>query len=583
MSIQTQTNQIPATVPLAAILPSQANPRRDLDKDALEGLAESIAQDGLLQNLVVARSRGKQVRLISGERRYRALQLLAERGTIDADFPVPVEIRSKLSGQDKLRLATIENVQRQDLPPLDEAEAFAALLRNGTDLEDLAAKTGLSAKTIKRRLVLNDLCAEAQKALRDGAITLAQAEALTLGDHDRQRDVLDDLAQEHCDYSAAAIRDWMIDERPSVAMAVFPMEQYTGTLTTDLFGEAETSYFDDAEQFMALQRQAVEALAASYGESAAWVTVTENYSLQLWAYREAEDGEDDQAGVLINLSPSGRVDIREGLIRPERSAAEEAAADDHPAAPSKPRPAYSGPLRRLIAWRKSAAIQELLLADPRKAREVAVTAKLDGFRPHEAITQLSRQDEPGISCDTLETQAWACAGWLGFELDESDSVWKQFPPYGTDERDLYEAVRALSDHQLAALDTLLSALSFGQEFCDRLDTGDSLFNRVARDLGADMRDHWRPDRQFFEKRTGAQLLEIAQECGCADLHGIGRLRTYKKSELIGSLLRHFDLAFSAAEPNEAQQKARQWLPEAMLFPAVDPNEAPADEGLAEAA
>ena len=61
---------------------------------------------------------------------------------------------------------------------------------------------------------------------------------------------------------------------------------------------------------------------------------------------------------------------------------------------------------------------------------------------------------------------------------------------------------------------------------------------------------------------------IAKECGYAD--GNGSLGSYKKSELISSLVRHFVNARGTAEPTEAQRKARAWLPEAMLFPAVDP-------------
>jgi len=114
---------------------------------------------------------------------------------------------------------------------------------------------------------------------------------------------------------------------------------------------------------------------------------------------------------------------------------------------------------------------------------------------------------------------------------------------------------------------LLSALVFGQSGCQRLDTQDSLFNRVARGLSVDMRNHWRPDRSFFERRTRDQLVAIAVDCGYAE--GMGRLASYKKADLVNALILYFDKARSAATP--AQQKAREWLPDAMLFPAVDPD------------
>jgi ParB family transcriptional regulator, chromosome partitioning protein len=96
----------------------------------------------------------------------------------------------------------------------------------------------------------------------------------------------------------------------------------------------------------------------------------------------------------------------------------------------------------------------------------------------------------------------------------------------------------------------------------------TLFNRVARDLCVDMRYHWHPDRSFFERRTRKQLAAIAVDCGYAE--GAGRVASYKKADLVNCLIRHFESARATAEPTPAQQKARDWLPGAMLFPAVDP-------------
>lgn len=82
-----------------------------------------------------------------------------------------------------------------------------------------------------------------------------------------------------------------------------------------------------------------------------------------------------------------------------------------------------------------------------------------------------------------------------------------------------------------------------------------------------MRNHWRPDRSFFERRTRDQLVAIAVDCGYAE--GMGRLASYKKADLVNALILYFDKTRSAATPS--QQKAREWLPDAMLFPAVDPD------------
>ena len=172
-----------------------------------------------------------------------------------------------------------------------------------------------------------------------------------------------------------------------------------------------------------------------------------------------------------------------------------------------------------IAHHKTAAVQELLLACPRKAKEVAVVERLMQYQPHEALTALEKEAEPQSAYAVIDGQVRQFAAKLGFAIEADRSVWAQFPQPGLDDLSLYEAVRGLSDHELDQLDTLLSALAFGQIGCQRLDTEDSLFNRVARDLCVDMRYHWHPDRSFLERRTRDQLVAIAVDCGYAENTG----------------------------------------------------------------
>src|SRR4029077_8301018 len=140
-------------------------------------------------------------------------------------------------------------------------------------------------------------------------------------------------------------------DRPTVASAIFPLEQYTGTITTDLFADDEASYFDNWEEFLRLQKEAVAQLVNHHETSAAWVEVTEDHRIPDWQYREAEEGE--QGGVLINLSPSGRGDILEGRVTRAiaRHTAEETA--DNPVAPRKAKAAYSSVLCGYIAHHKT--------------------------------------------------------------------------------------------------------------------------------------------------------------------------------------------------------------------------------------
>jgi ParB family transcriptional regulator, chromosome partitioning protein len=169
---------------------------------------------------------------------------------------------------------------------------------------------------------------------------------LTSGADEAQRSILEQI-ESGSEASADDIKSTLLDDRPTVALAIFPVEKYTGTITTDLFAEDETSYFDDAEQFMALQKDAVAALVKHHEESSAWVEVTQGWHIPEWQYRKAR--KNHKGGVLINLAPSGRVEVREGLARVRIEKETAKAIAENPAAPVKMKAAYAKPLCGYIA------------------------------------------------------------------------------------------------------------------------------------------------------------------------------------------------------------------------------------------
>jgi ParB family chromosome partitioning protein len=562
----TMTRQI---ITYADLIPPRANPRTVTDTDALQGLAQSIKTDGLLQNLVV-RKKGRKYEIVSGERRYRALTLLVEAGEIGTDYPVPVEVRAKLSEDEALRLATVENIQREPLNPIDEAEAFARLLSEGQAIAEVAAQAGVSEATVKRRLALAALCEDAKAQVRAGELSLSVAEALTLGTHEQQRDIIERMGGDYR-HDADDIRAMLLDEKPTAALAVFPLEKYTGTLTKDLFADEDATYFDDVAQFRTLQTEAVEERAKGFAEAgAAFVEVVTGWQFASWQYRDATEGE--TGGVVIHFAPSGRVDIHEGLARREVRASVAAATSETPAAP-KAQPEYTRPLINYMAAHKTLAVQAALLDNPRKAREVAVmqmvrvsSVRLDA---HKALTAFAEDENLPLAYRAIEE----IAGPFREVLEPRCGLMESFGPKRTGAWDwllnapkkehlLFEAVRELPDADLERLHLLLTVLTFGQSNMDRHDTGESLFNAVARDLEVDMRLWWRPDEAFLSRRRKDQLEDIARESGAAKC--LGRLKDYKKADLVKALARYF-------------QAERDWLPEAMQFPAVTADAEPEAE------
>ncbi len=352
------------SIALSQLKASAENPRKTFDQDSIEGLAQSIKTDGLLQNLVVTMPKGKKkFTIISGERRFRALLLLSERGDIPQDFMVSVEVKEGLTEHETLRIATVENVQRENLSPVEEAEAIAALLQDGMVIDDVASQTGLSISTINRRLALADLCPEAKKALSAKEITLSQAEALTLGTREQQLELLDEGLER---MDGEDIKYRLTDEKATVDMAIFPRELYTGTYTSDLFGEDALTYFNDMAQFLELQKQAVLKLAEDYqAKGFDPVTVVEDHSFSKWQYRPANEGE--KGGVVIKFV-NGRVETHEGLVSLILDKRTKEATSGNPLASQKTALQYPRPLCEYIAMHKSLAVQKELFDNLRMAK-----------------------------------------------------------------------------------------------------------------------------------------------------------------------------------------------------------------------
>ncbi len=158
-------------IPVSAITPNPRQPRRTFDEDALEELAESIRQVGLLQPVVVRAAGPGRYELIMGERRWRASQRagLTEIGAIV----------KQTQDNELLRDALIENLHRQQLDPLEEAAAYQQLLDDfGATHEELARKIGRSRPHISNTLRLLNLPPVVQKRVAAGVLSAGHARAL---------------------------------------------------------------------------------------------------------------------------------------------------------------------------------------------------------------------------------------------------------------------------------------------------------------------------------------------------------------------------------------------------------------------
>lgn len=167
------------TLPVEYLQSSQFQPRSDIDSDRLRELADSISAQGVVQPIVVRAVDDQKYEIIAGERRWRAAQLAGL-------HEVPV-VEKRVNDQAAMAMALIENIQREDLNPLDQAEALQRLA-NEFEMthQQLADAVGKSRVSVTNTLRLNELHPDVKPLLASGQIEMGHARALLGLELDRQ-------------------------------------------------------------------------------------------------------------------------------------------------------------------------------------------------------------------------------------------------------------------------------------------------------------------------------------------------------------------------------------------------------------
>lgn len=167
-------------LPIHKVEPNPGQPRQDFDEEELQALADSIALHGIVQPLTVRELSGGYYQIIAGERRWRAARIAG----LDT---VPVVI---IEADDKkvMELALIENLQRQDLNPVEEALGYQALMNeHGLTQEDTATRVGKSRPAVANALRLLNLTPDVLAMVRNGQLTAGHARAILVLKSDKQQ------------------------------------------------------------------------------------------------------------------------------------------------------------------------------------------------------------------------------------------------------------------------------------------------------------------------------------------------------------------------------------------------------------
>lgn len=172
---------------LNTICPNPSQPRRGMDDESLQQLADSIREKGVLLPLVVREIEEQIFEIIAGERRWRAAQLAGLE-------EVPVIVKD-VTPLDQLEIALIENIQRENLNPLEEAEAYLRLVKEfGLTQEEVAKRVGKERSTVANTLRIVNLPDFAKEDLASGMLTMGHARVLlSLDDHESMQKLRDEI------------------------------------------------------------------------------------------------------------------------------------------------------------------------------------------------------------------------------------------------------------------------------------------------------------------------------------------------------------------------------------------------------
>lgn len=240
-------------VPLSMITPNPMQPRTAFDDEALTGLADSIKANGVIQPLVVRRNGAGYV-LIAGERRYRAAGLA---GLAD----VPAVVVDQVDDTRMLEMALVENIQREDLNPLEAADAYHRLIEEcGLTQQQMAERVGKSRTAITNTLRLRSLPMPVKQMLRSGKLTEGHARnLLSLGSETAMLEMAERIVSGTLSVrqTEAATRSTTLKKRrlvpkrkaPALAEAESHLKQVLGTAVRIIpglkTGRIEVDYYGD--------------------------------------------------------------------------------------------------------------------------------------------------------------------------------------------------------------------------------------------------------------------------------------------------------------------------------------------------
>ena len=523
----------------------------------ISDILPSIRARGVLVPLLVRPNGGPdQFEIVAGRRRYFAAKTIAdEQGEVD---PLPCAVMAPGDDAAALEASLIENIARLDPDEMGQYECFVRLTKLGRSVAEIAAIFGITERMVSQRLALGNLLPKIRDAYRDGEIDAETIRHLTMASKAQQKEWLALFADaESSAPRGYQLKQWLFGGQSiATKVALFPVEEYPGPITADLFGE--DSYFADTELFWQKQNEAIAArrdglLAAGWSDV---IILEPGEHFRSWEHEKTPKGKGGK--VFVTVSHRGEVETHEGyLSRKEARRTRRDDPTDGDVAAAKPsRPEVTSGMQNYIDLHRHAAIRVALLDHPGTALRLMVAHAIagSGLWSVKPEPQQTRNEAIAASLAASASEAAFAAkrrevlALLGFSDEEIAVIGGNGDDAGT--AGLFVRLLALPDDDVLRV----LALVMGES----LEAGSATVEALGVHLKVEMGAVWQPDDAFFDLIRDRQVINamLAEVAGkpVADGNVAEKLKTQKQ------------IIRDSLAGTSGRTQVDGWLPGWMQFP-----------------
>lgn len=522
---------------LSDLKPASINVRKKGGKDVSD-LIPSIRSLGVLQPLLV-RPNCEGYEIVAGQRRFHALTELAKENAAD---PVPCIIMEDGDDAKAIEASLAENVARLPMDEIDQYKAFAALIKQGGSVEDIAAQFGVTERLVTQRFAIANLYGPILTAYRNEELDAQTMRVLTLATTKQQKAWLALLKSED-EYAPTGrnLKDWLFggDAIPA-SNAIFDVEDSKLALIGDLF--SEDSYFADVEAFWTQQNTAIAERADQFREDGWQTVIVHEVGNRFHSWNYADVSMEDGGEVHITVASDGEVNIHESVM--DRDALQnrknvEAGEIDKPA-----KPEITKAMQNYLGLHRHASVRSDVLGNSNVAIRLIAAHMLAGSALWHTAAESQRADKEATdeslvtnpAQERFEAERDAIAILLDCE-DTRDIV------------SIFDKLSALSDEDVTRILTFLMA--------ETLQAHTPLVEHLGQQMGTDPMKDWKPDEAFIDLLRDKEVInalvsEVAGEATAKS--NITATAKVQKGILKDCL------------SGERKGQAEQWRPRYMAFP-----------------